>query len=401
VRSVEVAVTPLAPPAPGAVEVVERKGLGHPDTICDALAEEFSVALSRFYLDRFGAILHHNVDKVLLRAGASAPAFSGGKVLEPIEIYLAGRAATEYRGVRIPVEELAVESCRAYLRRTLHALDPLRDVRIHCLVRPGSRELVDLFARRASAAAPLANDSSLGAGFAPLSTLERVVLEVERCLNSPEVKRARPDTGEDVKVLGRRDARGVRLTIACAFVDRYVGSVDDYRGKKETLVEAALEAARRAAPGEYAIELNAADDLARASVYLTVTGTSAESGDDGAAGRGNRCSGLITPGRPMTMEAVAGKNPVTHVGKLYNVVAQRIAAAIVEGVAGAEAAEFRLAGRIGAPVDRPEAAEARVLCARGIALDDIAGRVRECVRSGLAGVPELWRELVAGRIPLY
>lgn len=76
------------------VEIVERKGLGHPDTICDALAEAFSRNLCREYLARFGSILHHNVDKALLCGGRSAPAFEGGAILSPIDIYLAGRATT-------------------------------------------------------------------------------------------------------------------------------------------------------------------------------------------------------------------------------------------------------------------------------------------------------------------
>ncbi|MCA1409472.1 S-adenosylmethionine synthase, partial [Ensifer sp. IC3342] len=74
------------------VEVVERKGLGHPDTICDALAETLSRNLCREYRQRLGRILHHNVDKALLCGGRSTPAFGGGSVDAPIDIYLAGRA---------------------------------------------------------------------------------------------------------------------------------------------------------------------------------------------------------------------------------------------------------------------------------------------------------------------
>jgi S-adenosylmethionine synthetase len=80
--------------ADAGVEVVERKGLGHPDTICDALAETFSRNLCREYRRRFGEILHHNVDKALLCGGRAAPAFGGGSVLAPITIHLAGRAVT-------------------------------------------------------------------------------------------------------------------------------------------------------------------------------------------------------------------------------------------------------------------------------------------------------------------
>jgi S-adenosylmethionine synthetase len=45
------------------VEIVERKGLGHPDTICDLVMERISQALSQAYLQHFGKILHHNCDK--------------------------------------------------------------------------------------------------------------------------------------------------------------------------------------------------------------------------------------------------------------------------------------------------------------------------------------------------
>ncbi len=34
------------------VEIVERKGLGHPDNICDAVADPFSLAHCRCYVDR-------------------------------------------------------------------------------------------------------------------------------------------------------------------------------------------------------------------------------------------------------------------------------------------------------------------------------------------------------------
>ena len=67
--------------------------------------------------------------------------------------------------------------------------------------------------------------------------------------------------------------------------------------------------------------VNALDDPKasdESGIYLTVTGLSAEQGDDGEVGRGNRVNGLITPSRAMSLEAAAGKNAVAHVGKLYN-----------------------------------------------------------------------------------
>ena len=127
------------------VEIVERKGLGHPDTICDALAEQLSIALCNFYQERFGLLLHYNADKVLLWGGIARPAFGGGKVLAPSEIFLAGRATQEFKGVRVPVPELAIESSRNWLRGNFHVLDPEKHVNIHCLLRPGSVDLTELY----------------------------------------------------------------------------------------------------------------------------------------------------------------------------------------------------------------------------------------------------------------
>src|SRR5215470_9859723 len=206
---------PLPPSADSrSVEVVERKGLGHPDSICDALAEALSLAYSRWCLERLGAIPHHNVDKALLLAGASAPRFGGGEVLVPIEIQLAGRATTQVGDVRIPVDELAQESAHRWLAENLRGLDPDRHVAIRCRVGPGSSELVDLFGRGA-ARAPLANDTSIGCGFAPLSQLEGIVSEVERAL-SGAAGRELPGAGTDVKVMGVRRGEQIALTIGCA-----------------------------------------------------------------------------------------------------------------------------------------------------------------------------------------
>jgi S-adenosylmethionine synthetase len=200
-------------------EIAERKGRGHPDSICDALAENLSIGLARFYLERFGAILHHNVDKALLIGGAARPAFGGGELTEPIEIILAGRATRRFRGVTVPVDELAVELTREWLGRNLRNIDTARDVRLVPRIRETSPDLAALFLRGAQGGMPLANDTSFGAGFAPLDRLERAVLAVERSLCA-----AAPEIGEDIKVLGVRSADRLELTVACAFVGRHVAT---------------------------------------------------------------------------------------------------------------------------------------------------------------------------------
>jgi S-adenosylmethionine synthetase len=375
------------PVAEQPVEIVERKGLGHPDTLCDALAEEVSLALSRFYLERFGFVLHHNVDKVLLRGGAARAAFGGGEVLEPVEIYLAGRATREYRGVVVPVDALAIEACRDWLRARMHALDAERHVRVHSLIRPGSADLVELFERQRRGAPKLANDTSMGVGFAPLSPLEAAVVAAERALQQP----AAPERGEDVKVMGvRLDARS-SLTVACAFVARHLRDVDAYlaaRGRAVGRVRGALG-------GALEVEVNTGDDPAAGSVYLTVTGTSAEAGDDGQTGRGNRANGLITPARPMTLESIAGKNPITHVGKLYNVAAMRVAEALVANLDGTREAHAMLVSRIGHPIEEPQAVYLRLRADDARRVAELAPRAREIAREHVAGIGSLWQDLLS------
>ncbi|MEW5962467.1 MAG: methionine adenosyltransferase [Pseudomonadota bacterium] len=382
------------------VEIVERKGLGHPDTICDMVSECFSRALSRHYLDRFGLVLHHNVDKALLSAGRSEASFGGGRILAPIELYLAGRASVAVGAEVVPVAEIAEQAVHHWLTENLHALDAATAVRVHTIVHPGSAELVDLFRRQREANVKLANDTSIGVGFAPLSELERIVLAVERALNAPELKRRHPETGEDVKVMGVRRRDSITLTIACAFVGRFLADMAAYVEAKERLGEAALAVARSITRRQVEVAVNAADDVASGTVYLTVSGTSAEAGDDGETGRGNRSNGLITPYRPMTLEAVAGKNAITHVGKLYNAAADGLARALVAEVPGVSETECRLVSRIGTPIDRPQLVHLCLRTADGDLPPEIARQANEVAEREIARIPDLWRSFLAGSIPV-
>lgn len=399
----QITITTREPSSPAykPVEVVERKGIGHPDTICDALAEELSRALCRFYLDKFGIVMHHNVDKVLLRGGTSQPRFSGGVVTAPIELFMAGRATCEYKGITVPIEELIRESCVQWLQSHFHVLDPLQHIKLHSLIRPGSVDLVELYLRQEQTGIALANDTSCGVGYAPLSELERVVLQVEKSLNSADTKSAHPEIGEDIKVMGVRKQETLELTVACAFIDRYIKNVDDYVQKRATLIALVEQAVRVESSMPVHINVNAADDIDQGSLYLTVTGTSAESGDDGEVGRGNRVNGLIAPYRPMNMEAAAGKNPVTHVGKLYNIVAQRIAETLIHELEEVQEAYCYLVSRIGSPITEPQVADLQLVMQDGLAIDVVRSRAEEVVYDQLADIARIRQELIDGALTVY
>ena len=379
-----------------AVEIVERKGLGHPDTICDMLSERFSVALSRHYLDRFGLILHHNVDKALLSAGSSAPAYGGGSILKPIGIYLGGRATTQVKGEAIPVEDIARQVVTSWFDENMHMRRHFKSMDIHCLVQPGSSELVDLFMRQRDSGVMLANDTSIGVGYAPLSELERIVLAVEAHINAPRFKTSYPATSEDVKVMGVRVGDTINLTVACAFIGQHLHDIEGYLAAKDQLKSSIREVALEHTRRDVRIDINVADNIKAGEVYLTVAGTSAEAGDDGETGRGNRINGLITPNRPMTLEAVAGKNPITHVGKIYNALAHRIARRLVESLQEVSEAECRLVSQIGTPIDQPAIVDVQLRTHDGNVPSSLASRANAIVDSELQHIGHIWRSFIDG-----
>ena len=380
-------------------EIVERKGTGHPDTICDYLAENLSRELCLWYLREYGAVMHHNVDKALLVGGVARAEFGGGEVIEPIEIYLVGRAILEKDGKRLDAHDLAVESAKRWLRENIKNLDVEKHVVIHTKIKPGSKDLVELFERfQKKGEVPLANDTSFGVGYAPLDSLERAVFEAERFLNSEEMKKEHPEIGEDIKVMGVRIRDKFRLTIALAFVGKYIKDIQDYFQKKEEIRKKVKERVEAVISKEVDIFINTADSRENNSVYITVTGTSAEQGDDGQVGRGNRVNGLITPYRPMSLEAAAGKNPISHIGKIYNRVANLIAQRVVEEVEEVEEAYCYIVSQIGKPINEPQVLDVSVRTKKD--LKSLEELVRKIAQEELDKMPEVWKGFVEGLYPV-
>jgi len=144
-----------------------------------------------------------------------------------------------------------------------------------------------------------------------------------------------------------------------------------------------------------------ADTDSPQGVYLTVTGLSAESGDDGQVGRGNRVNGLITPYRPMSLEAAAGKNPVTHVGKLYNIMAMRVAQRVIAELPAVKECYCYLLSRIGHPIDDPEVFDVKVRPVEGPLTAPLVQRIDEVARAEFAALNSVWREAVDGALVLW
>ncbi|HEX2948034.1 MAG TPA: methionine adenosyltransferase [Armatimonadota bacterium] len=334
------------------VELVERKGIGHPDTICDRAAEELSVELSRYYREHFGAILHHNTDKVLLVGGRANATFGRGEVLDPVYLLLSGRATLTVDNQPVPVGEMATRHTAEWIQTTLPHLHLPGDMIIDYRIKESSPDLIGLFRE---SHVPLANDTSFAVAFAPLSELEQLVKAVEEQLNSQPMKQRFPMLGEDIKVMGLRAESRIFLTIAAAFIASATPDLDTYLHAKDEIAQVVGELAHTFTTKEVHVAINSADLLEEGIFYVTATGTSAEQGDDGQVGRGNRPTGLITPMRPMTLEAAAGKNPVSHVGKLYQVYGQLIVDRICDEIPEVAAASCALLSRIGTPINEPQA----------------------------------------------
>lgn len=383
------------------VEIVERKGTGHPDYLCDSMMEAISIALSREYMKKFGAILHHNIDKGLLAAGRVEKLFGGGSVLEPMELIIGDRATFEAGGKKIPVADIAVAAAKDWLKKNMRFVQPEKHIKFRVVLAQGSEELTDIFSRSGKVLG--ANDTSAAVGYYPLSPTEEAVLSLERHLNSLAFKDSYPESGEDVKVMGLRTGKDLDLTVAMPFISRFVWNEKSYFERKAVLQKEMERYARRFEKfRRVQVHFNTLDEPGRGlnGVYLSLLGTSAEDADSGQVGRGNRVNGLISLNRPMGTEAAAGKNPVSHVGKIYNVLAHRMAKKLYENIDGAREVYMLMLSRIGTPINEPQVATAQILLERGRRIGSIARQAEKIVSKELAAINRFCRDLSKGKYPI-
>jgi len=372
------------------IEIVERKGIGHPDTICDSIADRFALNLAQYYLKKFNQIFHFNVDKALLVAGETKTKFGGGKVLKPMKIFFGDRATYKIDNKDVPIDEILNQSVYDWLKENLRFVSE-KEVEVINEVKHGSEELTSIFKRKEEYLP--ANDTSALVGYAPLTTLERSVLELEKYLNSKEFKKRFPESGEDIKVMGLREDNNFTFTIAMAFVDRFIRSEDDYFKKKDEIKEEIKNFLKERFEVKAEIYLNTLDEKGKGEegCYLTVTGTSAEAGDSGEVGRGNRVNGIIALNRPAGSEAAPGKNMVSHVGKIYNLLAFDIANKIYKRIRKHN--YVWLLSQIGRPVNKP--------LIISIEVDNLEKReeeiVREIIEKRFETLKDFIKDLIEGK----
>ena len=378
-------------------EIVERKGIGHPDTICDLVMNQVSIDLSKLYLKETGAIQHHNMDKALLVAGQSESNFGGGKIIKPMKMILGDRATFDIGERKLPIGDLAIQTAKEWFEKNLRFVN---DEHVEYQVEIGvtSKELQSIFENTRSFAA---NDTSVLVGYAPFTETESIVLNTEQHINSKQFKDNFPESGEDVKVMGFRDANHVDLTIATAFVDRFISSENQYFQRKEEMLQEINEFLKKNYSMEITANMNCLDSKNRgmSGLYLTVLGTSADSADSGQVGRGNMASRVISPSRPAGSEATAGKNPVSHIGKIYNALSFKIANEIHTKVSGLDEVCVWMYNVIGRPVNDPKAVIVQPTIA-GQLQDAEKNQINEIVESNLQNIHEFCNELISGKHPI-
>jgi S-adenosylmethionine synthetase len=385
------------------IEIVERKGVGHPDSMCDAIMDQVSVELSKAYLKEFGTILHHNTDKSLLVAGDVECKFGGGLVNDPMLLIFGDRATFGVGEKKVPVEEITINTAKNWLRENLRFVDPEKHMKYQVELKHGSQGLTDIFKRETCMLG--ANDTSAAVGYAPMTRTENMVLGTERYVNSKEFKKRFPASGEDVKVMGYKNGNVLNLTIAMAFVDRFVSDVKDYMSKKAEIQADVQEwVDKRSKFDKVNVYINTLDveDRGVDGIFLTVLGTCADGADSGQVGRGNKVNGVISLNRPIGTEAAAGKNPVSHVGKIYNALSHQIARKICEEIPEVAETCVWLLSQIGKPIDQPAIAAAQVVMNDDATLDKkIQERVTEVIDQQLATIEDFCEKLTYGKISVW
>lgn len=331
-------------------EVVETKGKGHPDNICDTLAEKISANYSNYCLDNYGVILRHMIDKLSILGGGSRVKFNGGEMIAPIRILVNGRFTDKYNNKQIDYMKIVNCTIKNYFQELFPMIDIEKDLLIidntHHNEGPGvvynndnttKNERMKFFEVVDDADASRhnnhnrCNDTSTTVSYYPMSKLETIVLNIEQLLNSDNYKKTKPWVGNDIKVMGIRKERKIEITSCVPLISKYVKDLEDYKEKLNVIKQDIEKLTKKKFKNsDITVYLNTRDNYENNDLYMTLTGSAIESGDEGAVGRGNRSRGVIPFSRNFSMEAACGKNPVYHTGKLFTAIGDIISQNIYE-----------------------------------------------------------------------
>lgn len=310
------------------IEVVERKGLGHPDSLADMLAKECSRAYSKFCIDNFGCVLHHNFDKLYIGAGCFRYENNCMKMYDKVKVFLNGRASNTMNGKTIDLEKLLKPVIKKYIHSILPRLDVDNELDIHINCTQNTK-MSNWFSPENISDIPdakelFANDTSLCISHFPNTICENITLEAERFFWNFDGEYPSPkysNVGQDIKVMTSRINNNIDVTICLPVYsdvfknfEEYKEIVKDYEQKLTTFLLTKV-------PKEFNINI-AINRLADGNYrnYSLIKGSCIECGEEGVVGRGNDSRGLISALRSHTMEAPFGKNERYHTGRVLSYV---------------------------------------------------------------------------------
>lgn len=331
----------LIPTEKTSFEFVERKGIGHPDTLADGVAESISLEFSNYCYDHFGAVLHQTLDKIMFIGGGGEFGFKHGRMLRPWNLVLNGRMTEDFGNHKINYKELATHSVKNYLKKVVPKLDTERWLNIIFYTSTSSKNPYWFHPRTLDdvpdAKKPYANDTSTAVSYWPLTTTEKLTLLMERYFYKKDNSPRFPFIGQDIKVMSVRKKKNIDITMCVPFFSAKVPNADKYFKLKNTIQNDIQNLASSFVKGKYKVKLaiNTQDQMIKnpsegKGFYFVISGSALDSGEEGVVGRGNRSRGVVSNVRPYSMEGIHGKNPSYYVGKVYNYIADLLSKAVSE-----------------------------------------------------------------------
>ncbi len=384
-------------------ELIERKGAGHPDSICDELSSLISQKYSAYTTEHCdGMVLHHQIDKLMMIGGKTEVAFGKGKFVEPIIIVLSGRISRSFLGKKLPVEDLIEDVLRSYFAAkfpmiefddTVKIIDLLTSYAGPGTLKESKGSIANMFSPVEKTSVRgyedvVANDTSFCVAYEPLSPLESTVIKLERHLTSDKKRKENKWLGTDIKVMAYREGINVDITACIPQIAAYVPDYEAYKKNLDMITSEMHVFCENELP-DYKVNIstNTKDKYETQNFYLTVSGASL-SGDIGVVGRGNRTNGLITSRKPMSMEGTNGKNPRYYAGFIYAVCTKKIAKRIYDETGFSNIVE--IVSQNGGMLLKPWHTR--------ITTEADANTVKQIVEEELLKIPEITDEFIAGNL---
>lgn len=359
------------------VEVVERKGVGHPDTLADGIAELASIRYAEYCLREFGAVLRHNLDKVAVLGGRARFTDTDGTYDRPVRIVVGGRASMSFAGRAIPVHEILHAAVMEQLSTALPGFERIAVTVQHETT--DSSKYANWFSPVSLDDLPergrvCSNDTALLVATAGRTRAETIALLTEAWF------RRQPWAGSDIKALVVRKGQAFTVTVCVPAVAGHLITAAEFDDAvHQTAGQLAAELDKRLPGPPVRLVCNPRRTSTRAEPlshqYFTLSGSAIDYGEDGLVGRGNARSGLITPAQAAGNEVAHGKNPTYHVGKVGGWLVDQAAAELAK-LAGP--CRVAVMWRNGDPYPEPATVE---ITTRTDALD--AGETEELVREAL------------------